>query len=64
MPILTISVQSFMEESPWTRAETTTVNPRKAKTYSGRAGRPMIRVTLGHSRTVMSRHCRGVRGGR
>lgn len=31
-----------------------TVHPKKAKIYSGLAGRPIIRVMLGHNKTVIS----------
>jgi hypothetical protein len=34
-----------------------TVQPKKAKTYSGRAGRPIMSVMLGQRRTVISMHC-------
>mmetsp|Transcript_9039 Transcript_9039/g.15283 ORF Transcript_9039/g.15283 Transcript_9039/m.15283 type:complete len:208 (-) Transcript_9039:3497-4120(-) len=53
---LAISCHSWAVVSPLTSADTTTVRPKKAKMYSGRAGRPIMRVMLGKSSTVMSMH--------
>jgi hypothetical protein len=63
MESLTISFQSCREVFPFTIAVTTTVAPRKAKIYSGRAGRPMRMVMEGQSSTVMSMHCHEREGG-